>query len=194
MKNLILLALLVTVLVVGGYLAWTTFVHPPAAPSAANAAPQDNSAGTMMQATIVPATLNKDGIPTQLGALKLTNSQLGKDALNEFAQLHGQGFDLINGYRADYANGDSKLTLWVGQAKDANAAQGMVKTMADKIGGGNPMFTDLSELSISNRTIYEVKGQGQLHFFYAVNDKIVWVATDPNNAADALHSMWSAVK
>ncbi len=194
MKKLILVALLATALVVGGYFAWTTWSNPHPTSVAASAAPQDNSSGAVPQATIVTASLNKDGVPTELGALKLTTSQLGKDALSEIAQLHGQGFDLVNGYRADYANGDAKLTLWVGQAKDANAAQGMVKTMADKIGAGNPMFTDLQELNISNRTIYEVKGQGQLHFFYAVNDKIVWVATDPNNAADALHSMWNAIK
>ncbi len=34
----------------------------------------------------------------------------------------------------------------------------------------------------------------QLHFFYAINDKIVWGAIDPNNAADPLHSMWGAVE
>ncbi len=194
MKRLVLVALVVTVLVVGGYFAWTTFGHPPSTPAAANAPSQDSSGTSMMAATVVPATLNKDGIPTQLGSLKLTGSQVGKDALNEFAQLHGQGFDLVNGYRADYASGDSKSTLWVGQAKDANAAQSMAKTMADKIGAGNPMFTDLQELNISDRTIYEVKGQGQLHFFYAVNDKIVWVASDSANAADALHSIWGAIK
>ncbi len=194
MKKLILVALIMAVLFVGGYFAWTSLVTPPPAPAAASAASQDSNASDATLATIVPATLNKDGIPTKLGALDLTGSQLGKDALNEFAQLHGQGFDLVNGYRADYAGVSSKSTLWVGQAKDANAAQGMVQQMADKIGGGNPMFTDLQDLSIGNRTIYEVKGQGQLHFFYAVNDKIVWVAADAANAADALHSIWSAIK
>ncbi len=144
MKKLIVVALLAAVLFVGGYFAWTN-LNPAAPPTAASAAPQDSGTAAEPQATIVTATLNKDGIPSSLAGLDLAGSQMGKDALDEFAQLHGQGFDLVNGYRADYANGDAKLTLWVGQAKDANAAQSMAKTMADKIGAGNPMFTDSSQ-------------------------------------------------
>jgi hypothetical protein len=66
--------------------------------------------------------------------------------------------------------------------------------MADKIGSGNGMFSNLQTLDISGRTIYEVQGLGQLHFFYAANDKIVWLASDPNHAPDALHSIWGAIK
>lgn len=190
MKKFVAVVLLVTALFIGIYTAWANWRPVPVVVQATPV----SGTPTLALPTIVPASVNKDGIPEKLGALALVNSELGKDALNEFAQLHGQGFDLVNGYRAEYASGESKATLWVGQAKDATAAQSMVQTMADKIAAGNPMFTDLQQLSISGRTIYEVKGQGQYHFFYATNDKIVWVATDPANAVEALHSIWGAVK
>jgi hypothetical protein len=199
-KNFILTVLLATALFVGGYLAWTTWVSPRPATSVESASIQPNDEPQLKtpaitpNPTIVTASVNKDGIPEKLGALSLTNSVLGKDALNEFAQLHGEGFDLLGGYRADYAGAGSKATLWVGQAKDAAAAEKLVKQMADKIGAGNPMFTNLKELSISSRTMYQVEGQGQSHFFYASNDKIVWLAADPAYAPDALHSLWGAVK
>ncbi len=196
-KKFILTVLLATALFLGAYLAWTTWVNPRPAAVGEESGPVQNAAAAPAitpNPTIVTANVNKDGIPEKLGSLALTNSVLGKDALSEFEKLHGKGFDLLGGYRADYASTDSKATLWVGQAKDADSAQTLVKEMADKIGAGNQMFTNLQELSISNFTLYQVDGQGQSHFFYAVNDKIVWLAADPAYAPDALHSLWGAVK
>ncbi len=196
-KKFILTVLLATALFVGAYLAWTTWINPRTAVVTDDSAVVQNvSAAPAItpNPTIVTATLNKDGVPEKLGTLALTKTELGSDALQEFAKLHGQGFDLLGGYRADYASTDSQATLWVGQAKDAALAQTLVKEMADKISAGNPMFTNLQELSISNRMLYQVDGQGQANFFYAVNDKIVWLAADPAYAPDALHSLWGAIK
>ncbi|MBI5034808.1 MAG: hypothetical protein HZB51_30155 [Chloroflexi bacterium] len=174
----------------GLYLIFTGST-PPSVP-VANSVPQSNAIPANV--TIIPASLTKDGVPAKLGALTLTQSQTGAYALAEFAQLHGKGFDLSGGYRADYAEGNGKATLWVGQAKDASSAQAMLDAMAQKIGPSNAMFQNLQSLDISGRTLYEADGQGQKHFFYAVNDKIVWLAADPAQAASVLHSLWSAVK
>lgn len=198
MKKLVLLALLVTVVIVGGYWAYTTSlgaVNPAVGAQTANLADSTSAPPpTLANPTIVPAQLNKDGIPTEIGTMSLQKSQVGKDALNEFESMHGSGFDLKTGYRADYGNGAAKATLWVGQAQSADSAQSLTKDMADKIGAGNAMFTNLRTLNISGRTIYEVEGLGQLHFFYAADDKIVWLASDADHAPDALHSIWGAVK
>lgn len=159
----------------------------PSSPGIAGATPDANI-------TIVPAPLTKEGIPAKLASLALTKTTQGPDALTELVQMHGSGLDLTGGYRADYAGDGSQATLWVGQAKDAAAAQAMVGAMAQKIDAGNPTFSDLQTLNIGGRTLYTAQGQDQQHFFYAVNDKIVWLAADPEVATDALHSLWGAVK
>lgn len=198
MKKLVLLALLATVVIVGGYWGYTTYLGPRSDAESASltdsAPPATVEVPTLANPTIVPAVLNKDGIPTKIGTLSLQNSQVGKDALSEFESMHGSSLGLKTGYRADYADGSAKATLWVGQAQSVDSAQTLVKEMADKIGAGNAMFSNLRPLNISGRTIYEVDGLGQLHFFYAANDKIVWLASDPDHAPDALHSIWGAVK
>ncbi len=200
MKKLILLALGVTVLVVGTYAAYTMWLNPRPDAATANAAPPSNAAaqpdasGSLPDPTIVTAQVNTDGVPEQIGALTLKTYVRGKDALAEFETLHGKSFDLKDGYRADYEDGSVTATLWVGQAQSADAAQTLAQEMANQIKAGNPMFSNLQELSIANRTIYEVQGQGQLHFFYAANDKLVWLASDADHAADALHSLWGAVQ
>ncbi len=194
-KKLLLALGIGILLIVGLVLVWNIWVArqpvagSPMMPTAPGAGgPSDSSI------TIVPAPLTKEGIPAKLGSLTLTKTMQGADALTELTQMHGGGFDLKGGYRADYAGDGSEATLWVGQAKDAAAAQAMADAMAQKIGAGNPTFSDLQTLNIGGRKLYTVQGQDQQHFFYAVNDKIVWLAADPDQAADALHSLWGAVK
>ena len=192
-KKYILTVLLVSILFMGGYLVWTTWINPRA--TSAGDAPQQSAAAPITPSaniTIVPATLNAQGIPAELGALSVSQTMTGTEALSEIAQLHGEGFDLVGGYMAHY--GKDQALLWVGQAKDNAAAQTLLDEMATKIGPDNKMFTNLQPLSISGRTLYSADGQGQQHFFYAVNDKIVWVAADPVQAPQVLHSLWSALK
>lgn len=197
-RNFILTVLLGTVIFMGAYLVWTTWINPRPAVVANDSPPQSSASNAAAKITpsanitIVPATLNKDGIPAKLGSLGLTQTMTGTEALAEFAQLHGKGFDLTGGYMAHY--GKDQALLWVGQAKDAASAQTLLEEMAQKIGPDNAMFKDLQALDISGSTLYSAVGQGQQHFFYAVNDKIVWLAANADQAPDALHSLWSAVK
>ena len=196
-KNYILTVLVISILFMGAYLVWTTWINPRptvAGDVPVQSAPSSSAAKITPSAniTIVPAALNNQGIPAKLGTLALTQTMTGTEALAEFAQLHGKGFDLVTGYMAHY--GKDQAILWVGQAKDNGSAQTMLDEMAQKIGPDNAMFKDLQPLDISGRTLYSAMGQGQQHFFYAVNDKIVWLAANAELAPDALHSLWSAVK
>ncbi len=197
-KNFVLTVLLAAIIFMGTYLVWTTWINPRPAVVAGDAPPQGSSSNAAANITpsanitIVPATLNKDGVPAKLGSLGLTQTMTGTEALAEFEQLHGKGLDLTGGYMAHY--GKDQAFLWVGQAKDAASAQVLRDEMAQKIGPDNSMFKDLQALDISGSTLYTAVGQGQQHFFYAVNDKIVWLAANSDQAADALHSLWSVVK
>ncbi len=195
-RNYVLTILLMTVLFMGLYLVWTTWINPrPTVVEDATALSVTTGAADVppsANVTIVPATLNQQGIPAKLSTLSLTQTMTGTEALAEFAQLHGKGFDLVGGYMAHY--GKDQALLWVGQAKDDAGAETLRDEMADKIGPDNAMFKDLQELNISGRPLYSAAGQGQQHFFYAVNDKIVWLAASPEQAPDVLHSLWSAVK
>lgn len=194
-KKFVLMVLLATTFLFGAYVVWITFVNPRPTPVPdESVTAEQNIPSPIANPTIFTAGINKDGIPEKIGALALTNAALGKEALVEFEKLHGKGFDLVGGFRADYRNGESRATLWVGRAQNARAAAQMTKTMAEKIGAGNKMFTDLAKLSIAGRLLYTVNGQGQQHFFYTTSDKIVWLSIDPALAPEAMHSLWGAVK
>ncbi len=192
-RNYILTVLLVSIFFMGGYLVWTTWIDPR--PTVAGDVSQQGAASQITPSanvTIVPATLNDQGVPSKLSTLSLTQTMTGTEALAEFSKLHGEQLDLLGGYMAHY--GKDQALLWVAQAKDSASAETLLDEMAQKIGPDNQMFTDLQALNISGRTLYSANGQGQEHFFYAVNDKVVWVAASPEQAPDVLHSLWSVVK
>lgn len=135
-----------------------------------------------------------NAIPETLGELALVRSTEGPDALREFTNLHNKQFVLVDGYRAEYANGNATATLWVARASDDASALALTQDMAKKIGAGNAMFQNLQELTINGRQIYVVDGQGQQHYFYAHGDRVVWLAVDPTFAPNALHTLWNVVK
>ncbi len=201
MRKLIFALAVAALLIAGIFFAWNVWNpgqgvarQPVGVSQATLPAPGTGGETPALSITIVPAPLTKEGIPAKLGSLTLTKTTEGAGALSELTQMHGASLDLVGGYRADYAGEGSRATLWVGQAKDSAAAQAMADTMAQKIGSGNPVFSDLQTLNIGERKLYTATGQDQQHFFYAVNDKIVWLAADPDQAPDMLHSLWSAVK
>jgi hypothetical protein len=196
LKKYILAVGIIALVAIGAIVAWNIWLSPQPSAQSQGVPPTPGAGSGVLGAsiTIVPAPLTKEGIPAKLGSLALTKTTQGPDALSELSKMHGVTFNLTGGYRADYAGDGSQATLWVGQAKDAAAAQSMVDTMAQKIGAGNTAFTDFQTLNIGDRKLYAATGQDQQHFFYAVNDKVVWLATDPEQGADVLHSLWSAVK
>lgn len=134
-----------------------------------------------------------NAIPQALGELTLVRSTEGLDALREFTSLHNKQFTLVDGYRAEYANGKASATLWVTRANDAASALALTQDMAKKIGAGNTMFQNLQALTINGRQIYVVDGQGQQHYFYANGDRVVWLAVDPTFAPNALHALWNVI-
>ena len=187
-----LLVIALVALIVSIITIWTAINPAPITASKPTVFSGTTPGAPNASVTIVPAVLNQQGVPAQLGSLAVTRVMTGTDALAEFNQLHGQDFDLAGGYMAHY--GQDQALLWVGQTKDAAGAEVLLEQMANKIGPSNAMFKDLTSLDITGRTLYSATGQGQQHFFYAVNDKIVWLAAEPAVAADLLHSLWSAVK
>lgn len=184
--------IIISMFVLGGYLVWLGGSTSGPVVASTSLPPGAAQPTINPNITIVPVALNSEGVPTRLSTLALTRTVTGTAALAEFSQLHGKGFDLAGGYMATY--GKDEATLWVGQAKNADGANKLLDEMAQRIGPDNAMFKGLQSLSISGRTLYSATGQGQQHFFYAVNDKIVWLAAAPEVAPDILHSLWGMVK
>ncbi len=116
-------------------------------------------------------------LPEQIAGLPLVRSLSGKAAIEEIHRMHGKDFALVSGAVGIYG-AQSQVTLWVsGTAKDAHARQ-MVADMRARIAEGNSPFTEIGERRQGERSIYELAGLGQRHFYFQSRHLVIWLGCD----------------
>lgn len=123
-------------------------------------------------------------LPDQVANLQMTEYITGARAAAQFENLHNKQFPLTSGAIGIY--GDTQITLWVAGAPLNLLAARMVEAMEDKISQGNSPFSPIDQYADGNRTIYELEGMGQKHFYFQSNNLVIWLAADPSIADEAL--------
>ena len=126
-------------------------------------------------------------LPERVAGLSLTQSLLGEEAIAEFTRLHGTDFPLTSGAVGMYGN-DHSITLWVAGAPLQTIANQMLVAMRDKIAStsGSSPFSPVDERQDGSRTVYELDGMGQKHFYFQSVKLIVWLAVNPERAEEIL--------
>jgi len=129
-------------------------------------------------------------LPTQIAGLPMTDRMIGAGAAENFIGLHNQKFIITAGAIGFY--GGDQATIWAAGTPFNFMAAGMVNSMRDKIAEGNSPFTPTSEFKIGGRTIYELEGMGQRHFYFQSKNLIIWLAVDPTIADTAIEQTLEA--
>lgn len=124
-------------------------------------------------------------LPDQLAGFPLTRQMLGRQALDELAWMHGQGFPLTKGAIGTYGT-ENQITLYVAGTPAKFVTGRLLVAMRDKIAEANSPFTPIAEMEINQRIIYELEGLRQRHYYFRAKDLIVWLAVDESFAEEAL--------
>lgn len=126
-------------------------------------------------------------LPESVADLDLTATLMAEKATTEFARMHGDDFPITSGAVGMYGN-DHSATLWVAGAPLQPLADRMLVAMRDKIAStsGKSPFYPVGERQEGTRTIYELDGTGQKHFYFQSGKLIVWLAANPEIAEEAL--------
>lgn len=124
-------------------------------------------------------------LPSKVANVLVTIKSEGWQATSEFNRLHRQKFPLMSGAVGTYGvNKEAKL--WVAEALFELMARKMVTDMHNKIAEGNSPFSPKGERQQLDRTVYELDGMGQKHFFYQSGRLVIWLAADEEIAEQAL--------
>lgn len=126
-------------------------------------------------------------IPDTLADLPLLDQITGKQAAQDFSQLHGKQFPLTSGAVGIYGN--RQATLWVAGTPLNFMAAEMIIAMRDKIAEGRSPFTATGEISDRGRIIYSLAGMGQEHYYFQSKNLIIWLAVDTDFADSALQQL-----
>ena len=119
---------------------------------------------------------SSEHVPQNLGQLELVGQITGENARAEIGKLHGKGIEMVDGYIAEYSHNQSRVTVWVAEASSEIGASGLLKQMVDRIGEGNRAFRNLKAISVGGREVYTADGRGGDHYFYASDNKVIWLA------------------
>jgi len=151
--------------------------------------------GSMLILAVVSITLYNQAVqkpgavplPSQVANQRITIKSEGRQAIAEFKRLHRQEFPLVAGAVGTYGlNNEAKL--WAAEALFDFMAGKMVTDMRDKIAGGNTPFIPTGERQQAERTIYELDGMGQKHFYFQSGKLIIWLAVDKEIADQVLEN------
>jgi hypothetical protein len=127
-------------------------------------------------------------LPEEIAGWHLITAAQGSQAVNEIARLHGKGFPLTSGAVGMYGAG-RQIKIWVsGTLLKAMAAQ-MVTSMAEKISESSSPFTPIGQYQEGNRTIYELEGLGQKHYYFQSGNLVIWLAAAPEIKEEALQQI-----
>jgi hypothetical protein len=115
-------------------------------------------------------------LPGEIAGLHLSEKILGLQALTELSWMHGQEFQLNQGAVGSYG----EITLYVAGTPLSFMAGRMIRDMRDRIASADTPFTPLAERDYGGRTVYELVGMGQKHYYFRSGKLVIWLAVNEN--------------
>ena len=142
--------------------------------------------GSVGWAVIGAAESNPEAValPQQIAGLEQTRYITGAQAAEQFDQLHGKQFPITSGAVGIY--GDDQITLWAAGAPLNIMAAQLINAMHSKISEGRSPFSETGSLQYYGRTVLELDGMGQRHYYFQSKNLVVWLAAEPALADKAL--------
>ncbi len=118
-------------------------------------------------------------LPEQIHGLPLIESQSGGDAAQAIGSLHEESVAPTESYIGTYGPEDLRMVLYVSRFGSADDARAQLAAMSERIGSGSSGYGHHTEYHIGGIEVHAVFGQGQIHYFYARDADLTWLATPP---------------
>lgn len=133
--------------------------------------------------------LLRSALPHELGPLKLVQSVSGKDAAAMVDRMHGrevaQRENFIGLYRGERGSATVYLTVY---PTDRLAGE-IYAAMERRIEEGDTAFDHFSRFRVEGQDGAACVGQGQIHFFFAHERNLYWLAADLPVARETLQRL-----
>lgn len=129
---------------------------------------------------------DKAVLPESIAGLSLSQATYGPEAVAEVTRLHNKSFPLSSGAAAMYGRSGEMVMLWVTGTPAQPLAAKMISDMKTAIEESDSPFTPVGVRNIGDRTVHELTGMGQQHFYFQSAALVVWLAADEPIAETAL--------
>jgi hypothetical protein len=127
-----------------------------------------------------------DMLPAEIHGLALTQSESGETATSMIAQLHASSVAPEQSQIGIYTAGTLRAILYVSRFATSAEADSQLVLMATRIGEGSPGYGHFRSFELPPGTVYQAFGNGQIHYFYAQDSDVTWLAAPPDMARPIL--------
>ena len=125
--------------------------------------------------------------PSSLVGMPATRHITGQAALDDIARLHSAEIPMVDGAVTYY--GDGQAVLWISSTWLPLLAGRQVEAMTARIAEGRSPFTPAGTRQVGGRTVYELTGMDQTHFYFQRDRLVVWLAVAPDLAEQSLEDL-----
>ena len=132
---------------------------------------------------------NSKYLPQKLGELNLTKVIQNKKATVIINKMHGKKLDDCKNFIAIYGNNHSKNILYVSVYENAKKAETNINNMAMKMANRSSVFSPLTHTKMGGNVHFEIDGMGLKHYFYLVDNILIWWQVVPDKAETTLSDL-----
>jgi hypothetical protein len=66
--------------------------------------------------------------------------------------------------------------------------------MAERIAEGRSPFTPAGSRQVGNTTVYVLTGMGQVHYYFQLDRRVIWLAASPSLAEQGIEELIRALQ
>jgi len=129
-------------------------------------------------------------LPETIGQFELAGSMKGEQAKQSVSALHrGIKMDVEEAEIGEYFSGNNKAKLWISRSRSEAEAKLLFGRMTAEISKGTSPFGMPQETTIKGIKLEELEGMGQKHYYYQVNDEVVWLSVDASLGKETIDDL-----
>ncbi len=119
------------------------------------------------------ASQEPSAAPQTIAGYELLGVTTGTEALDEINGLHSTEITVNDAWIGYYEAGGA---VWAASAASAEDADRLLEEMAAGIERGQSPFKGLARREVQGVPVYGVTDGQQTHYFYRVDDRVIWIA------------------
>ncbi|MFV1988498.1 MAG: hypothetical protein ACC682_14550 [Gemmatimonadota bacterium] len=131
-------------------------------------------------------------LPAEIQGMRRVRVVEGAEAQAMIGKLHGKDIAPLASYVGHYGEGPTHTMLYTSRFEDAAAARETLEDMSLEIGEGSSGFSHHMTMDVAGTLVHLVLGQGKIHFFFADDANLSWLAIEPSMAGGGLAKLLGA--
>ncbi len=128
----------------------------------------------------------KTFIPERILSVPLSQLISGKEAAKIVSRMHGKDVAPKATVIGVYGAERETAVIYISQFPSDSKARRYLRKMCRSMGKGSSGFGHHVDFKVDTMDVHFAVGMGQIHYFYALEDRLYWLAVDPHIARPAL--------